>query len=178
MSKIFFTGDSHFNQERTLKMSKRPFKNVEEMNKVMISNWNNIVGKDDVVYHLGDFGDYRTREVLNGKIILIKGNYERSGYKDEFKKYLDYFDEIYEFTHSINIGDYHINMTHEPSRLKDTPIDKTNINLFAHVHKLCMIKSYGINVGMDCHHFTPIDFDTVLFYHGGILNYYDNNVFY
>jgi hypothetical protein len=40
-----------------------------------------------------------------------------------------------------------------------------------------MIKRYGINVGVDCHYFTPIDMDTVLFYHNAALNYYDENVF-
>jgi hypothetical protein len=40
-----------------------------------------------------------------------------------------------------------------------------------------MIKRYGINVGVDCHHFTPIDMDTILFYHNAALHYYDENVF-
>lgn len=178
MSKIWFCSDSHFNQQRTLEMSKRPFKDVKEMNRVLVNNWNSVVNKNDIVYHLGDFGDYRTREFLNGKIILIKGNYERSGFKDEFEKYKYYFDEIYEYNHSIDIDQYHINMVHEPMRIKDIPIDKTNINLFGHVHKLCMIKSYGINAGLDAHCFYPIDLETVLFYHNGLLNYYDENVFY
>lgn len=178
MVNTFFIGDTHFNQQRTLEMSKRPFNNVEEMNKVLINNWNSIVGKNDIVYHLGDFGDYRFRELLNGKIILIKGNYERSGFKEEFEKYSYYFDEIYEYKHEINIDKYHITMVHEPFRIKSNYIDETNINLFAHVHKLCMIKSYGICVSSDCHYFKPIDLDTILFYHNGLLHYYDNNVFY
>ena len=178
MSKIWFCSDSHFNQQRTLEMSKRPFKDIKEMNRVLVNNWNSVVNKNDIVYHLGDFGDYRTREFLNGKIILIKGNYERSGFKEEFEKHKDYFDEVYEYIHDINIDQYHINMTHEPLRIKDIPIDKNHINLFGHVHKLCMIKPYGINVGLDCHCFYPIDLDTVLFYHNGLLNYYDENVFY
>lgn len=40
-----------------------------------------------------------------------------------------------------------------------------------------MIKPYGLNVGVDCHNFTPIDLDTVSFYLNGILNFYDNEVF-
>jgi hypothetical protein len=49
--------------------------------------------------------------------------------------------------------------------------------LFGHVHKLVMIKKCGINVGADLHYFTPIDMDTVLFYHNAALHYYDENVF-
>ena len=40
-----------------------------------------------------------------------------------------------------------------------------------------MVKRFGINVGMDCHNFYPIDMQTVLFYHNGILHYYDYEVF-
>ena len=36
MSKIWFTSDTHFSSERTLELSKRPFKSVEEMDKILI----------------------------------------------------------------------------------------------------------------------------------------------
>lgn len=181
MKNVFFTSDTHFNAQRTLDLSKRPFNNLDEMNRTMINNWNNTVGQNDIVFHLGDFGDYRFREYLNGEIILIKGNYERFR-KEEFEENKHYFKSYYELTHSICIpGDdmaYILNMTHEPSRIKCFNIDKSHFNLFGHVHKLCMIKPYGLNVGADCHNFTPIDLETVRFYHGGIMNYYDKDVFY
>lgn len=181
MSKIWFTSDTHFNQKRTLDLSKRPFANVTEMNRVLVTNWNETVKSDDIVYHLGDFGDYKFREYLNGNIILIKGNYERND-KEEFKMTEHYFNQCYEIMYSVCIPNkesvYFLNMTHEPNRLKIFSIDDNHINLFGHVHKLCMIKSYGINVGVDCHNFKPIDLETVLFYHNGIFNYYDKDVFY
>lgn len=40
------------------------------------------------------------------------------------------------------------------------------------------MKSFGLNVGTDCHNFTPIDIDTVKFYFNAIKNYYDSNVFF
>lgn len=182
MEKIWFTSDTHFNQQRTLEMSKRPFKDVKEMNNVLVSNWNKIIKPEDIVYHLGDFGDYRMREFLNGKIVLVKGNYERSGYKEEYEKYAHLFDEVHENIHTIilnhNNHNYFITMTHEPSKIRDIPIDEERINLFGHVHKLCMIKAYGINVGMDCHNFKPLSLEDVIFYHNALLNYYDDNVFY
>ena len=57
MSKIWFTSDTHFSSERTLELSKRPFKSVEEMDKILIENWNSVVGQNDTVYHIGDFGN-------------------------------------------------------------------------------------------------------------------------
>lgn len=44
INKVWFTSDTHFNSERTLELSKRPFKTVEEMNNVLIKNWNSVVG--------------------------------------------------------------------------------------------------------------------------------------
>lgn len=52
---IFFTADLHFNAQRTIDISKRPFSSPEELNKVLIANWNNTVSKDDTVYILRRF---------------------------------------------------------------------------------------------------------------------------
>jgi calcineurin-like phosphoesterase family protein len=65
------------------------FKNVNEMNQTIIDNWNDKVGENDIVYHLGDIALYFTKpqrdayqailEVLlqlHGHLILIKGNHD------------------------------------------------------------------------------------------------------
>jgi calcineurin-like phosphoesterase family protein len=48
------------------------------MNQEIIARWNSMVGKDDVVFHLGDVGrncdDLVTQ--LNGKIIYVKGGHD------------------------------------------------------------------------------------------------------
>lgn len=82
--KIFFTADLHFGHENILRLDKRPFQSVEEMNKELIRRWNAKVGKGDLVYVLGDFiWKSNTNYVpdliksLNGQIILIKGNHDR-----------------------------------------------------------------------------------------------------
>ena len=52
------------------------------MNETIISNWNNTVGQDDIVFHLGDFclgGSAEWTKILdrlNGKIYLIMGNHD------------------------------------------------------------------------------------------------------
>lgn len=51
ISNMFFTSDTHFNQERTLELSKRPFFNLIEMDLTMISNWNKLVTIKDTVIH-------------------------------------------------------------------------------------------------------------------------------
>ena len=178
---IYFTADTHFSQERTLKLSKRPFEDVREMDLTLLVNWNKIIKPTDTIYHLGDFGLMNIRPLLNGKIILIKGNYERN-LPHLLEGYENYFDEIYEYIHKITYKyknvDYNITMAHEPSRLKEISISNNNINIFGHVHKLCMIKPYGLCVSSDAHHFKPISLDDVLFYHNSILNFYNDDVFY
>ena len=191
--KIWFTSDTHFGQERTLKLSKRDYKTVEEMDEDMIARWNNKVGKDDIVFHLGDFGaDYSLVKRLNGKIKLIYGNYEEdyieknfNGDKNKFDKYLlDLgFEEIkgYEgvyYFYETDKYEVFINMHHKPSDAKHN-FEKGSraINLFGHIHKLQMVKRYGLNVGVDAHNMEPIDLETVLFYDNAIKNHYDNEVF-
>ncbi len=77
----FFTSDTHFNHANIIKFCNRPFKDVEQMNDVMIANWNSVIGKDDTVFHLGDFclgGAAEWTKILdrlNGKIYLIMGNH-------------------------------------------------------------------------------------------------------
>lgn len=115
--KIWFTSDTHFSSGRTLELSKRPFKTVEEMDNTIIENWNSIVGKDDVVFHLGDFGDYNKVKELNGKIILITGNYERNDMLTA-NSALEYgFCNMFN-SYSSEIEGYKINLAHEPSAIK------------------------------------------------------------
>ena len=65
------------------------------MNETIISNWNNTVGQDDIVFHLGDFclggsAEWtRMLDRLNGRIYLIMGNHDlkniRQGYINRFE---------------------------------------------------------------------------------------------
>ena len=177
---IFFTSDLHFNAQRTIDISKRPFNSLEELNKTLINNWNKAVSKDDTVYILGDFGDLSYSKYLNGRKVFIRGNYERGHYTHE--ELQQYFDVVYPLDVMYlpvehNGKTYNIYLTHEPLNLLERPMTEDTFGLFGHVHKLVMIKRSGINVGTDLHYFTPIDLDTVLFYHNAALHYYDENVF-
>lgn len=63
-------------------MCQRPFENVEQMEDVLVDNWNQVVHRHDTVYHLGDFclgskTDWkRILNRLHGKIHLIVGNHD------------------------------------------------------------------------------------------------------
>lgn len=179
MNKIWLTSDTHFGHQRTLDLSKRPYKNIEEMNQDIISKWNDKVNKNDTVYHLGDFGDFEILKKLNGNIILLFGNYEFDYFRNKqninIKDYLlqkGFKDVFIEKCLTIQLGDKQYNIVHEPSHQVGD-----NFYLFGHIHKLQMVKRNGLNVGVDCHNFYLLDIETIEFYRNAIENHYDEEVF-
>ena len=72
---IFFTADHHFGHANIVHYTNRPFANIAEMDSELIRRWNETVGTDDEVYHLGDFtlGGLANHyfEQLNGSIHIL-----------------------------------------------------------------------------------------------------------
>ena len=78
---VLFTADTHFGDARTLRFHARPFADVAEMDREMIRRWNDAVGPEDEVWHLGDFASGRGLDragavlaALHGRKHLITGN--------------------------------------------------------------------------------------------------------
>ena len=76
---VFFTSDTHFGDHRVLNLYPRPFGSVAAMDAALIARWNEVVGPEDEVWHLGDFA--RTAQLaadilprLNGRKHLTVGN--------------------------------------------------------------------------------------------------------
>lgn len=165
--RIFFTSDTHFGSTRTLELSKRPFRNVKEMDWTMISRWNSVVGPSDVVYHLGDFGETWPIDYLSGNIKMVLGNYERDG-KSETPEGIEVLGDTY-----VLDGKYFL--SHEPLLgKKNQEID----HLFGHIHGRQKVKSWGgLDVGVDCNNFTPVSEEDARFYLDAIKKgYYDQEV--
>ena len=51
----FFISDTHFGHGGALGLYRRPFSSVAAMNEGLVERWNETVGPDDEVWHLGDF---------------------------------------------------------------------------------------------------------------------------
>lgn len=92
-NKIFYISDTHFCYKNAIKMDGRPFKNVNEMDKKMIDNWNSVVSDEDRVYILGDFC-YTSPEMwenilkqLKGEKFLIKGDHDLWKIPDNVKEH-------------------------------------------------------------------------------------------
>jgi len=110
---IWFTSDLHLGHRAAISMCERPFETVEEMNEILICNFNSCVKKNDTVYILGDIA-HRTPVAdvnqmigrLNGKKILCKGNHDKK--YDE-----DLFDGIYDFL-KIAVNGVNVSLMHYP----------------------------------------------------------------
>lgn len=130
---VFFTSDLHFGHKNIIAYDERPFKNVEEMDKTIIENWNRKVKPEDTVYILGDiswYNDTKTIDIyfnLNGHKRLIKGNHDRvhGKVKNCFESIKDY-DEI-------QVDDKTCILSHYPIHFYNHHY-RGAIMLYGHVH--------------------------------------------
>lgn len=119
--KEFFSSDLHIGHFNIIEYCKRPYKSVEEMNEAIVSNWNRVVGADDVVYVLGDvcMGQldksikYLAR--LNGTLRLVAGNHDAKSLKNpDFRDRFEWVRDYYETTLKVGSQSYHATMCHYP----------------------------------------------------------------
>ncbi len=177
--KIFFISDTHFSQERKVKIKQVPFKTVEESDREIVRRWNSVVSKNDIVYHLGDFGTYEKIKELNGKVVLICGNYEEEDYGENFEPFKEKL---------LSLGFYEVHqngiyldekIVGEKLFLTHRPLEKVSdcFTLFGHVHTLKPICENGFNVCLAYHNFTPISTSKIKRYINFVKNHADDDVF-
>lgn len=177
--KVFFISDTHFTQIRKVKIKQVPFATLEESDREIVRRWNQTVSKNDTVYHLGDFGNYDKIKELNGKVILICGNYEEADYGDDFECFRQKllalgFAEVYQkgiYLDESVVGEK-LFLTHRPrTHAKDA------FSLFGHVHTLKPLTKFGFNVCLAYHNYAPVSVSTVKRYINFIKNLSDAEVF-
>ena len=178
----FFTSDTHFSQQRTLELSRRPFVDVEHMDLKMISNWNKTVTMNDDVYHAGDFGDIQTmRDIvscLNFKTLyFVLGNYDRDIMSDVERELTGMGrDIVLSSAEEFDEGGKHYYVVHEPDEGTETPEYPDNIVLYGHIHGRAFAKKNGFDLATDYHRYTPISMEQVAWFANAI-QYWDHNVF-
>lgn len=154
----FYTSDLHFNHNNIIRLCKRPFDNVFDMNTALIQNWNKKVSKNDEVYILGDliFGDgYDANNLLsklNGKKYLIVGNHDKFLNDKAFER--NYFEWIKPYAKIKDINKDVI-LFHYPIYEWDKKFHDS-IHLYGHVHNnLMWNEKNAYNVGVDVNNFEP-----------------------
>lgn len=131
-SKIYIIADTHFGDNNIRIYENRPFPDTDEMDREMIRRWNETVGPEDHVYHLGDFcaqGEDRSRELLsmlNGRKYLVIGNHDLSLTPQRWREIG--FEECYDLP--VILNNFFI-LSHYPLYVnRNMPY----ANLYGHVH--------------------------------------------
>jgi len=154
MRNIWIISDTHFGHENIIKYCNRPFSSVDEMNHIMVENWNKVVKDEDIVYHLGDvyFKNNSMLSALKGRKRLILGNHD-SGLDQSLR---NNFQKILVWRQFPEFG---LLLTHVPVHPFSLS-EKWPVNVHGHIHN--NEKSYGNqykNVSVEVINYTPINIE-------------------
>ena len=172
MSEVYFTSDTHFYHNKEFLYTPRGCTCIEEMNELVIENWNKTIPNNSLVYHLGDvlLGDYDVNLLkrLNGQLCIVRGNH------DTDRKLSDIFatrpDTIYVGTSDIiKIGKLSLFLCHYPvltANYDEKHFNQHVINLHGHTHQrtnwLFPENPFIYHVGLDSHNCSPIHVDEII----------------
>ena len=170
---IHFISDTHWGHKNIIQYSNRPFNSVEEMDEMLIKNWNERVGQNDTVYHLGDFAftPYdalkKTARRLLGTKHLILGNHD--------KAIIQHRTDLVNSGTFASIQNYHelkaegqfIVLFHYGQRTWNKS-HRGSIHLYGHSHGSLPPFGKSVDVGVDCKEITsdyrPVSLDEVIKY--------------
>jgi calcineurin-like phosphoesterase family protein len=145
MPAVFLVSDTHFGHAGVCRFTCddgvtkiRPWTDPEEMDEEMVRRWNERVGKNDKVYHLGDVVINRKAlgimRRLNGDKVLIRGNHDI--FRDE--EYREHFRELRAY-HVMN----GMILSHIP--LHPESLGRFGVNIHGHTHQRRVMKPRGVD---------------------------------
>lgn len=155
-TKVWVIADPHFSHANIIKYENRPFKDIHHMNESIISNWNNVVSKEDKVFLLGDIGlgkpedMYKYLSRLNGNLVLILGNHDNKNLRRWHEIGMT---EVYKYP---IVFDSNFILSHEPVNT-----NSNFVNIHGHVHSHSDYETWGENRFCAClerHNYTPVDY--------------------
>lgn len=176
--KYYFISDYHFFHKNIIKYENRPFQTVNEMNEEIIKRHNERVKEDDIVYFLGDWGFYASKQKqfrgegmpiriddlkkrMKGIFYSVKGNHD----KPENKLNIPNHRII------LNKGGIYINLIHKH---QDTVIYDYEyyypLTLCGHAHSKWQTKEIEkdnkialvINCSVENNNYYPFSFDEIM----------------
>ena len=157
----YFTSDTHFGHEALIRHCFRDFSNIQVMDADMIRQWNARVGRNDTVWHLGDFtlldadyADFILRQ-LNGNIHLIWGNHDRNSVRR-----LDRWVSS-DYAREISLDGYRITLCHYAMRVWNQ-CGRGALMLHGHSHGNLPANSQSLDVGVDAWGFQPVTLQEIL----------------
>lgn len=159
---IFFTSDTHFGDQRVLRIDKRPFGTIAEHDTALIANWNETVSPDDEIWHLGDFALHVRPErvaellgLLNGRKHLITGNND-----GEATLAAQGWQSVQAYA-EMNVEGRGVVMCHYAFRTWKN-MGRGWIDLHGHSHGKLKPQTRQYDVGVDVWDYRPVTLDTIL----------------
>lgn len=132
------------------------------MDEALIKSWNDKVGKNDHVYHLGDFSfapAHHYYQRLNGIKMFIRGNHDRP--LEAYLKDVGLSHTLRD-VREIKVAGQSIFMSHYAHRV--WPRSHHGVwHLYGHSHGSLPDdpNSMSFDCGVDCHNYAPLSFDEV-----------------
>ena len=166
----FFTSDTHFEDEFAIQYFDRPFQSVDEMNAILVKRWNEVVGDDDIVYHVGDFTTKDLRHFtkwvdrLNGRLRILPGNMDRFWLQDFVSN-----PKVQVLPPLISVAFEEMGTAGQPQLIvlchySMQVWERSNHgswHLFGHTHGKLEGIGKSFDVGVDCTDFVPLSLDQV-----------------
>ena len=162
LDRVYLIGDTHFDHKNIIKYCNRPFKNVREMNKKLLKNWNKIIRKEDLVFFLGDlvFGKkgYKIKYwigKLHGRIYFIQGNHDK-----KFPSNMPYLKRCI-----VRYGNKEFILIHKPEDAGDWNgwiIHGHHHNNYPEYYPFINKENKTINVSVEMIEYRPIQFSLIL----------------
>lgn len=163
MPAVFLVSDTHFGHAGVCRFMRndgvtklRPFEDPAEMDEFMVKAWNERVGKNDKVYHLGDVVINRKSlgimRRLNGDKVLIRGNHDI--FRDD--EYRQHFRELRAY-HVMN----GMILSHIP--IHEESLGRFGVNIHGHLHANRVMKDGAVDLRYHCVCVETTDFAPILF---------------
>jgi calcineurin-like phosphoesterase family protein len=159
---VYFTSDTHFGHGGALGLYRRPFASVAVMNEALVERWNEAVGPEDTVWHLGDFAIRQRPAVvadllasLHGRKNLVAGNNDSPATRE-----LAGWESVQPYT-EIEADGLPLVLCHYPFR-SWRGMGKGWVNLHGHSHGRLKPLPRQFDVGVDVWDFRPVTLSEIL----------------
>jgi calcineurin-like phosphoesterase family protein len=183
--RLWFTSDTHYNHANicssttkwTDPVTIREFKSLEHMNSHLVGNINEVVGQDDVLFHLGDwsFGGFESIEQFRNQIVcqnvhIVTGNHDhhiqnnRGDCQNLFSSVNKYVELNVKWPVGPEMHDANFVLMHFPIASWNN-MARGAIHLHGHVHfnpNVRLQEGKMMDVGCEGNNLYPIDMSEVL----------------
>ncbi len=153
--KHYLTADEHYDHEKIISYEHRPFATVEEMNRVLWSNYTRLVRPEDCCIHVGDLSWnkklFLDGQEWNGYDVFLRGSHDNPA--------------RYKITSlTLRYKGHNIQVVHNPD---DVDLMAPGLAFVGHVHRAWLWKFLtpdvlAINVGVDVHRYAPVELNALM----------------